>query len=104
MPPPPRRNLQRWILAGLALGLLGGLLAKVVTGKFAPELEGRIEVAVREVVRPVGDIFLRLLFMGVLPLAFSCLALGVYGVGSLKDLGKLSWTCAARSSTSPGTS
>jgi DAACS family dicarboxylate/amino acid:cation (Na+ or H+) symporter len=93
MPPPPRRNLQRWILAGLAVGLLGGLLAKVLTEEFAPELQGGIDVAVREVVRPVGDIFLRLLFMGVLPLAFSCLALGVYGVGSLKDLGKLGGRC-----------
>ena len=43
----------------------------------------------RYVTAPVGQIFLRLLFMLVIPLIFSALALGVAGLGDLRSLGRI---------------
>jgi DAACS family dicarboxylate/amino acid:cation (Na+ or H+) symporter len=41
------------------------------------------------VAQPVGQIFLRLLFMLVVPLLFSALVLGVTGLGDLRHLGRV---------------
>lgn len=83
-----RRGPERWILAGLAAGLLLGLLANHLTAG-EPEARRRLDTVVREVIQPVGGIFLRLLFMTVIPLVFSCLALGVHQLGDLKELGRI---------------
>ena len=39
--------------------------------------------------QPVGKVFLRLLFMLVVPLIFSALVLGITGLGDLKSLGRI---------------
>jgi Na+/H+-dicarboxylate symporter len=41
------------------------------------------------VVKPLGDLFLSLLFMVVVPIVFSSLFLGVAGLGSVQKLGSL---------------
>lgn len=82
------RKLQRWILGGLVGGAALGLIANAVVG---PDGVGRdrLDWAVRELIYPVGGIFLRLLFMTVLPLVFSCLALGIRELGDLRSVGKI---------------
>lgn len=76
-------NAQHWrILAGLAVGGGLGLAGNVMLGPEHPGLKTLAE----QVAQPVGQLFLRMLFMVVLPLVFSALVLGVAGVG---DLGRL---------------
>jgi DAACS family dicarboxylate/amino acid:cation (Na+ or H+) symporter len=72
------------MLAGLALGVLLGVVAHAAWGG-TPALER----FVRLVTEPAGTIFLRLLFMLVLPLIVSALALGVAGLGNLRSLGRI---------------
>ena len=38
---------------------------------------------------PVGQVFLRMLFMTVVPIVFTSIALGVAGIGDMKTLGRL---------------
>lgn len=70
----------------LAGGALGGL-AHVVLGPDSPALTGFVGY----ITEPAGKIFLRLLFMLVIPLIFCALALGVAGLGDLKRLGRIGW-------------
>ena len=72
------------MLAGLALGVSLGVTAHVAFGD-APALQQ----FVRLVTEPAGKIFLRLLFVLVLPLIVSALALGVSGLGDLRQLGRI---------------
>jgi DAACS family dicarboxylate/amino acid:cation (Na+ or H+) symporter len=72
------------MLAGLAVGGGLGLAAHLTFGQ-DPLLEGVID----GVVAPLGTIFLRLLFMLVVPLLVSALALGVAGLGDVAALGRV---------------
>jgi len=72
------------MLIGLLAGLVLGTGAHALFGG-RPELEG----VVRYVTEPIGRIFLRLLFMLVVPLIVSALALGVAGLGDLRRLGRI---------------
>ncbi|MEO5989407.1 MAG: dicarboxylate/amino acid:cation symporter [Candidatus Eisenbacteria bacterium] len=72
------------MLAGLALGIMLGAIAHLV---FAGN--PALEAFVKFVTEPIGRIFLRLLFVLVLPLVISALALGVAGLGDLKALGRI---------------
>ena len=69
---------------GLVAGLTLGVIAHFAFGG-SPALEG----FVRHVTEPAGRIFLRLLFMLVIPLILSALALGVAGLGDLGRLGRI---------------
>src|SRR5262245_27367670 len=44
---------------------------------------------IRYFAQPIGQVFLRLLFMLVLPLIFAALALGVAGLGDVRSLGRV---------------
>lgn len=79
-----RDDLSLRMLAGLATGLLLGVGAHLVAGG-SPALEAFVST----VTAPVGQIFLRLLFMLVLPLVVSSLALGVAGLGDVRQLGRI---------------
>ena len=85
------KTLQRWILTGLAAGIVLGLAANLLTSPDAPlaAYRGGLENAVREGVEPVGKIFLRLLFLTVLPLVFSSLVLGVHELRDMRELGRI---------------
>lgn len=72
------------ILLGLAVGAAAGSIANALFGG-SPELEAFIA----NVADPIGKIFLRLLFMLVLPLVASGLALGVLGLGDLRSLARV---------------
>ncbi len=77
---------------GLPARMLIGLLAGLVLGVGAHLLWGGqagLEQFVKLVTEPGGKIFLRLLFVLVIPLIVSALALGVAGLGDLRSLGRI---------------
>ncbi|MBX7245464.1 MAG: dicarboxylate/amino acid:cation symporter [Candidatus Sumerlaeaceae bacterium] len=81
------------LLAGVALAAIGRTLAAEGYalrwgGKLIPA-EDILDWTTSNVAQPVGNIFLNLMFMVVIPLVFSSLALGVAGLGDLKTVGRL---------------
>src|SRR5262245_19314873 len=77
-------RLPVYMLIGLAAGLGLGLIAHQ---GFAET--GVLRAIVSNVIEPAGQIFLRLLFMLVLPLVFSALSLAVAELGDLRRLGRI---------------
>jgi DAACS family dicarboxylate/amino acid:cation (Na+ or H+) symporter len=76
-----------WILIGLVVGAVAGVVAKAWFG--GPALDG----AVSNVIKPVGTIFLRLIFMVVVPLVVSAIVLGVVELGDVRRLGRVGLRC-----------
>jgi DAACS family dicarboxylate/amino acid:cation (Na+ or H+) symporter len=72
------------MLIGLATGVVLGVIANLALGD-SPALAW----VIRHVTEPAGKIFLRLLFMLVIPLILSALALGVSGLGDVRRLGRI---------------
>lgn len=74
-----------WLmLIGFAVGLIGGLLVNLTLGADT----GWVIWLTDNVTGPLGQIFLRLLFMMVIPLLFSALVVGVAEMGDLSSLGR----------------
>jgi len=76
------------ILVGLAAGAVGGVGANLLT-QGSPEAQRLLDVAIDAVAHPLGQIFLRLLFVVVLPLVFASIAVGVSSLGDLGKLGRI---------------
>jgi DAACS family dicarboxylate/amino acid:cation (Na+ or H+) symporter len=74
------------MLLGFLVGTAAGLAAYFVLGD-----DPALDVFVRYVTGPIGQVFLRLLFMLVVPLIFSALVLGVAGLGDLRSLARVGW-------------
>lgn len=77
----------------LHIKILGGLVVGAVAGGTANRLwrgAPALDWVVDTVAQPIGQIFLRLLFMVVVPLVFTSLVLGVTGLGDLTRLGRIS--------------
>jgi len=72
------------VLLGFLIGATTGLLAYAF-GQGVPWVDGLITL----VAQPVGQVFLNLLFMLVLPLMFSALVLGVAELSDIASLGRL---------------
>jgi dicarboxylate/amino acid:cation (Na+ or H+) symporter, DAACS family len=72
------------ILIGGLLGVAGGVLAHFLVGD-----DPGLATFIKYVTLPLGQIFLRLLFMLVIPLIFSALVLGVAGMGDPRALGRI---------------
>ena len=86
-----RRVAHHWqILIGMAIGATAGLIARSV---YAPGADGKpapqLDFLVKNVAEPLGQIFLRLIFMVVIPLVFCALTLAVAELGDLRKLGRL---------------
>ena len=86
-------SLPTRILFGL---LLGASIGVALNLSYAPALGAQpsptwesIAGIADGVVKPLGDLFLSLLFMVVVPIVFSSLFLGVAGLGSVQKLGSL---------------
>ena len=79
--------LYLWMLLGFVVGLGGGLYVNQTGQVVIP--------AVMDIIVAVGQIFLRLLFMLVLPLLFAALAVGVAEMGDLKSLGRVGFKTLA---------
>jgi DAACS family dicarboxylate/amino acid:cation (Na+ or H+) symporter len=90
--PRPRRRLglHGQILIGLAVGATAGLAANEWC---PPQADGSPNAGllwvVRNIAEPMGQIFMRLIFMVVLPLVFAALVLGVTGLGDVRKLGRV---------------
>jgi Na+/H+-dicarboxylate symporter len=79
-----RMQLHTRIAIGGIVGIAGGLACHFLL----PDSEG-LEGFVTNVSQPVGQVFLRLLLMLVVPLVFSALSLGVAGLGDLRSVGRI---------------
>ena len=75
------------MLIGFAVGLLGGLLVHWFNGGDAAWVQGLMTW----ITQPVGKLFLRLLFMLVIPLLFSALVVGIAEMGDIRSLGRVGW-------------
>ena len=79
-----KQPLHRLMLLGFLIGLLAGLAVNLWVG---PDTAW-VQWVTSNVTGPIGQIFLRLLFMLVMPLLFAALVTGVAEMGDLKSLGK----------------
>jgi DAACS family dicarboxylate/amino acid:cation (Na+ or H+) symporter len=77
------------ILIGLALGALAGGIAQAYLGPDNPDLIWFIT----NVTQPLGQLFLRLIFMMVVPLVVSALILGVSEMGEASKVGRIGLKC-----------
>ena len=78
-------KLHTKILLALAVGATTGILANIYLGGTSPTVVWLNTY----IAGPVGQIFLRLLFMVVMPLVFASISLGVAGLGDLKKVGRV---------------
>ena len=81
-----RRGLElQWqMLIGFLVGLIGGLIV------YATQRDAAwVEYLTTYVTQPVGQIFLRLLFMLVIPLLFSALVVGISEMGEVRSLKRI---------------
>jgi DAACS family dicarboxylate/amino acid:cation (Na+ or H+) symporter len=72
----------------MLIGLIGGAALGAAAHVLLPG-HPAVEWVLEWIARPVGQIFLKLLFMLVLPIILAALALGVSGLGSARDLGRI---------------
>ncbi len=72
------------ILIGLVLGASAG-----TAGNLLLHNDARLLWAVDNVLYPVGQIFLRMLFMVVVPLVFTSVTLGVASLGDIRRIGRI---------------
>ena len=73
------------ILIGLVAGALVGGTLNSVLGAGAP----RLTFLADQITNPIGQLFLRLLLLLVVPLVFSSLVIGVAGLGDLRRVGRI---------------
>ncbi|MBB4631745.1 dicarboxylate/amino acid:cation symporter [Sphingosinicella soli] len=79
------------MLIGFAFGLIAGLVVHFTAGADA----AWVQTVTTYVTGPIGQLFLRLLFMLVIPLLFSALVLGVAEMGDIRSLGRIGWKTLA---------
>lgn len=72
-----------WILGGLVLGAVVGCTCNALFTK------ADLQPIVNNVTKPIGELFLRLLIMTVVPLVFASLVVGVAKLGDLGQLGRM---------------
>ena len=76
------------ILLGLILGAVVGSGVNYLTAESPGTREG-VEWVVRNLTKPVGDIFLNLLFLAIIPLVFASLVVGVTRLGGGGNVGRI---------------
>lgn len=82
---PKGMALHTKILIGLLLGAVIGLVVNYAAGKENPNVVWTIS----NITQPIGQLFLNLLLMIVVPLVFSSLVVGVAGIGDIRKLGRV---------------
>ena len=73
------------ILIGLGVGVIAGVVSNSILGGDHP----RIVWVIDNITQPIGQLFLRVLLMIVVPLVFSSLVVGVAGIGDIRKLGRV---------------
>ncbi|MBP7745423.1 MAG: dicarboxylate/amino acid:cation symporter [Phycisphaerae bacterium] len=89
---PARRRLAlHWqIVIGLIIGAVAGLIANAACPRQADGTpHAGLDWFVVNIAGPIGQIFLNLIFMVVLPLVFSALVLGIAELGDVRRLGRI---------------
>jgi DAACS family dicarboxylate/amino acid:cation (Na+ or H+) symporter len=76
------------ILLGLILGAAAGVAANAAAEDRA-DLKAAVAWVVTNLTRPVGDVFLHLLFLAIVPLVFASLAVGVTRLGGGGNVGRV---------------
>ncbi len=71
------------ILIGLLVGVLGGIIVNQTVGGES------VNWFIKNFTEPIGQLFLNLLLMIVVPLVFSSLVVGVAGIGDIRKLGRI---------------
>ena len=82
---PTGMALHTKILIGLLVGVFGGLAINWTLGGSNPNVVWFVE----NFTRPIGQLFLNLLLMIVVPLVFASLVVGVAGIGDIRKLGRI---------------
>ena len=82
---PKGMPLHTRILIGLAVGVIAGVTVNWIFGGDHP----RVAWVVDHITNPIGQLFLRLLLMIVVPLVFASLVVGVAGIGDIRKLGRV---------------
>ncbi len=82
---PKGMALHTRILIGLAVGVISGVTVNYAFGGDHP----RVAWVIDNITQPIGQLFLRLLLMIVVPLVFSSLVVGVAGIGDIRKLGRV---------------
>lgn len=77
------------LLVGAALAVALNLLYAPAAGAEASAAWDRVQWCAKYLAKPVGDVFLRMLFMVVVPLVFCSLVLGVAGLSGNHGLGRV---------------
>ncbi len=80
--------LHRKIMFGLVGGAIAGIAANWL-GAQGERAHRTVEILADGVAHPVGQVFLRMLFLVVIPLVFASLAVGVAGLGDLRHVGRI---------------
>ena len=88
--PPKGMPLHVKMLIGFVAGISLGLLVHVL----APDAAW-VQTLTTYVTQPVGQVFLNLLFMLLIPLLFSALVMGVAEMGDIRALGRVGWRMLA---------
>ncbi len=82
---PKGMALHNKILIGLAIGVIAGVAVNRMLGGDHPTVVWLVD----NITQPVGQLFLRLLLMIVVPLVFSSLVVGIAGIGDIRKLGRV---------------
>lgn len=78
-------GLHTKIIIGLLVGLVAGIFCSLVFGAENANLNWVIE----NITQPLGQVWLRLLLMIVIPLIFAALIMGISGMGNIRELGRV---------------
>ena len=76
------------ILAGLLLGAAAGVAVNAAAAA-APDRTAAVAWVVTNLTRPVGDVFINLLFLAIIPLVFASVAVGVTKLGGGGNVGRV---------------
>ncbi len=79
----------------MAIGFLTGLVVGLAVHLGAGGDAEWVKWLTQWITQPVGQVFLRLLFMLVIPLLFSALVVGVAEMGDVRSLGRVGWKTIA---------
>ncbi|MDA1262831.1 MAG: dicarboxylate/amino acid:cation symporter [Planctomycetota bacterium] len=82
------------ILVGLILGAIAGIASHEIADR-SQVFSGWLTFTTDTIAYPIGQIFLRLLFLVVVPLVFASLAAGVARLGDLSKLGRIGFRTLA---------
>lgn len=83
------RTVKMQLHTKIVLGLLVGLAAGLACNIFLGGKHETLESIVHNFTQPIGQLFLRLLLMIVVPLVFSSLVVGITGMGDMRKLGRV---------------